>query len=83
MQRVLKKYIQNVGDGIINILKIFGSEKVIIGGGISNEREKLIIPLEKYVNKSISQFLGKNIEITQAKFKNNAGMVGAKLLFEV
>lgn len=80
--KVLKNYIQNLGDGIINIVNIFTPEAIILGGAISNQKENLIVPLEEYVNKHIFARLGGfKVKIVPASATSDAGIIGARYLF--
>ena len=80
-KQVLDTYIKYVASGIIGMCNIFRPEVVLIGGGVSQQDELLIKPLNKYVNEHLfgSQYLPA-IEIKQAKLKNDAGILGAAML---
>ncbi len=80
---VFENYIKLLGDGIVSIVNLLMPEAVIIGGSISNEKENLTAPLEKYVN---SHIYAKNIKgcftkIIPASLSANAAIYGAKFLF--
>ena len=59
-------------------------EAIIIGGSISNEQNKLTIPLEKFVNEHIyaKTITACHVKIIPAKLGSNAGIIGAKNLFK-
>lgn len=82
-KEVLNQYIKYVASGLISIVNLFRPQVVLIGGGLSKEKELLIEPLEKYVNEHAfgAKYLDK-IEIKQAKLKNDAGILGASMLGE-
>ena len=81
-KQVFEVYIQNLGKQIVNLCNVFTPETVIIGGGISSQGENLTAPLEKYVNNNLFiKVIDKSIKITTAKFLNNAGIFGARCLF--
>lgn len=75
---VVKRYTKYVGDGIISLLNLFGSEYVIVGGGISKEGEYFIKPLARYVNryKYGHDFYPKT-KVIAATLYNDAGIIGA------
>jgi len=79
---VLKKYIKYLGDGVTNFVNIFFPEVVVIGGGISNEGDFLIKPLQRYVS---SHLYGKQynpkVKVVKAALGNDAGIIGAASLF--
>ena len=78
---VVENYIKELGEGIINCINIAAPEVLILGGGISNQGEKLLKPLRKYV---YERCYGTNLipmtEITCATLGNDAGIIGAALL---
>lgn len=77
----IKKYIKYVGIGLVNFANIFYPEVLIIGGGLSNEGDALIKPLQRYVSRNVygSQY-GPKIKVVAAKLKNDAGIIGAAAL---
>ena len=82
-QEVVDKYIQDLGDGIINFISIFQPEVILVGGGVSNEGDNLFTPLRKYV--SDNEFAGEYIpktKILKATLGNDAGIIGAAMLDE-
>ena len=79
---VVDRYIENLGVGITNMANIFRPEAVIIGGGMSNQGDELIIPLQKYLDKNVfAGDLGPSIKVLRAKLGNDAGCLGAAGLF--
>lgn len=78
---VVKNYIEELGEGIINLINIFQPEILLIGGGISNEGETLLAPLREYVFKySYGSELLSRTKIERAALKNDAGIIGAAML---
>ena len=79
---VFDTYISNLGRCLVNLYNIFTPSVIVIGGGISQQGKKLTKPLETFVNNNI--FL-KNInlktKIVPATFLNDAGIIGARCLF--
>ncbi|MDL2324506.1 ROK family protein [Ruminococcaceae bacterium OttesenSCG-928-A16] len=80
-QRVVDDYIRYLGEGLINCINVWRPEKVLLGGGISNEGAPLINPLNEYVRPRC--FAGErgfvpHIEI--AALGNDAGIIGAAAL---
>ncbi|MCQ2743109.1 MAG: ROK family protein, partial [Bacilli bacterium] len=47
---VVNNYIKYLGEGLTNFANIFRPEAIVIGGGVSGQKEALTVPLEKYVN---------------------------------
>jgi predicted NBD/HSP70 family sugar kinase len=78
---ILSTYINDIAEGLINLANILRPEIILIGGGVSNEEELLIKPLEDIVNKyAYGGNLNPRIVVKKAKLKNDAGLVGAACL---
>lgn len=80
---VLKKYIENLGKGIVSLVNIFNPDAVVIGGTISCQKDNLIKPLEIYVKKHIiNKCEDYNLNLLPAKMTKDSGMIGARYLFD-
>jgi len=80
-KRVVEKYIEYVGEGLVVFANIFYPEVIIIGGGISNEGENFLAPIKKYVAKNVyGAEYAPEIKVVLATLKNDAGIVGAAAL---
>lgn len=78
-----EEYLQYLGDGICNFINIFRPEKLLLGGGICNRGEKLIAPLQSYMERHC--FAGDKIPLPRlqcAVLGNRAGIIGAAALIE-
>ena len=49
-QKVVDRYLEYVAVGIANIIEIFQPEKVLIGGGVSNEGDSILEPIRQFCN---------------------------------
>lgn len=79
--KVLNRYIEYVGMGLVNFANIFFPEIIMIGGGISAEGEKFVRPLEKYVRENVyGAEYNPEISVVAATLKNDAGIIGAAAL---
>lgn len=78
---IIEQYISYLAGGISTFITIFRPEKVIIGGGISNVGNDLIIPLNEkiYGNTFAAHEIGVPKAI-KAQLGNDAGIIGAALL---
>lgn len=82
-KKVVKEYLTNLSEGIVNIINIFQPEIVCVGGGVSNAGEKIIKPVRTDIkNKSYARFGQKQSEVQIAKLGNDAGIIGAALLWK-
>lgn len=80
-QEVIDNYIAELGEGVANFINIFQPEILLISGGISNQKEKLLEPLRKYVYER--SFGGDSLSRTKilcATLGNDAGIIGAAML---
>ena len=77
----LNEYIENLAIGISNLINIFEPEKILIGGGFADYKEILLEPLKQQLLTGNLLFNKRNDIIIQlAKFKNDAGIIGATLI---
>lgn len=75
---VLQKYLDYVAVGLVNIANIFRPEAILLGGGISNSGDELLIPLVKRLeNMVFAGDKGPKVELKIASLKNDAGLKGA------
>lgn len=80
-KRLVDEYIKYLGEGIINFINAWRPEKVLIGGGLSNEGDPLIIPLQEYVRpRCFGGEKGYVAPIERAVLGNDAGLIGAASL---
>ncbi len=78
---VVDKYVMYLGEGILNLCNIFRPEVIIIGGGVSNQKDYFINKLKDYCAKWHYGY--KNtpvVDICVAKLTNDAGIIGAASL---
>lgn len=79
--RVVNKYIEYVGTGLVALANLFWPEVFIIGGGISREGEALTAPLEKYLAERVyGGEYNPPIRVAAAALGNDAGIIGAAAL---
>ena len=82
-KKVVNGYIAALSIGIVNVANAFRPQKVIIGGGLSAQKDLLIEPLQKAVDEQC--FGSKNspvCKVVAATTGNNAGTLGAAMLVE-
>lgn len=81
--RVIRNYIGYLGEGLVNMINIFRPDIVLLSGGVSNQREYLTRPLQKYVERyCFAKEKGFIPEIAVAGLENSAGIIGAAALVE-
>lgn len=74
--QIVNQFYQNLSIGIANIAYAFNPEVIVIGGGIT-ARPSFIEELNAHVYPRLSDHLNQYTRIQAAKFKNDAGMIGA------
>lgn len=80
-KEVVDWYISHLACGLTNLANIFRPEVIMLGGGVSNQRERLTEPLQKLVDAEIfggTQYAPVKIEI--AELGDRAGAIGAAAL---
>lgn len=82
-KEVIKNYLSYLSEGIVSIINIFQLEIICIGGEVSNAGEKILKPVRKAIkNYSFARFGIKQTEVQIAKLGNDAGIIGAALLWK-
>lgn len=77
-QRVLDRYVAELGEGLVNVANALRPQAVILGGGISAEGDTLLLPLRNYVYPRLyvsTEYAP--FEICCAALGNDAGLYGA------
>lgn len=79
--KVVNNYIEYLSIGIANIINIFRPEVILLSGGISKQKDNLIIPLKEKVREKV--FGGKmETGIKIASLEDKAGLIGAAMLLK-
>ncbi len=76
---VRDRYIEYVADGVASIMNIIQPEVFVIGGGISREGDKILVPLKKYAYEADYNKHMPKTEIQIATLFGDAGIVGAAM----
>jgi len=77
LDAILERWIGYVADGLVGIIHIFNPEVVLIGGGVSAQKELFIEPLRNRVLRLVMPEYAKKLRLEAATMGNDAGMVGA------
>lgn len=70
-----------LGIGLANIVNILNPDIIVIGGGIANAGKFIFNPARKTMRKNIISPLAKNTKVVKAKLGEDAGAIGAALLW--
>lgn len=80
-QKVFDAYVEMLGAGLANMINTFMPEILCIGGGISKQGERLLVPVRKYIDEqTYSVNSPRRTKIVPAALENDAGIIGAALL---
>lgn len=80
--KVIDRFIEWLSCGVTNLINIFQPEILCIGGGIAAQGDFIIKPLtEKVERKRYTQHAKRQTKICAATLGNDAGIIGAALLF--
>ena len=80
-QQVVDRWCEYVAAGLTDIVNTLAPEKILIGGGISKQGERILAPMRRYVETHcFGQSEGAIPEIRCAALGNEAGIIGAAAL---
>lgn len=77
---VLEKYFKYIACGVANLINILEPDMIVLGGGMSAQKEYLTTPVEKYVKEEMYGGLSLKTKIKAATLGNEAGIIGAAFL---
>lgn len=78
---VVDTYIRYIAVGLVNVINALQPDVICIGGGISHEKDNLLVPLRKHVSRGrYSIYSDNQTELCCAVLGNDAGIIGAALL---
>ncbi len=76
-------YFNHLAEGVANVVNIFQPQLVCLGGGISNAGDELLKPVVEQIMKvDYSKSISKRCRIEIGLLKNDAGLIGAAMLFK-
>ena len=81
LEQIYQTWLDYVAAGLITLIHIFNPKKVLIGGGISAQKQAFIEPLKEKVFEKIMTIYRKNLSFEAAQLGNDAGLVGAVCYF--
>ena len=80
IQHVFEKYLENLSEGLANIINIYDPEMLVIGGGLSEYEDKFMYQLKSKLITKIYNKYTYDINLKVASLKNDAGIIGASML---
>ena len=81
VQKVLDEYLENLADGLANFINIFDLEMLVIGGGLADYAGSFMHKLKaKIISKMYNRY-SCDLNIKSATLGNDAGIIGAAMLY--
>ncbi|MBE6022983.1 MAG: ROK family glucokinase [Cellulosilyticum sp.] len=77
---VLETYYKYIACGLTNLINTLEPSMIVLGGGMSAQKEYLTNPVTKYVQEEMYGGLSLKTKITAATLGNDAGIIGAAFL---
>lgn len=74
---ILEEWIEYISSGIVGLVHIFNPEQILIGGGVSEQKELFIDVLNQKVRSSVMNHFLNDFELKPAELGNDAGIIGA------
>lgn len=78
--KVLDQYFRYVAHGVANITFMLQPSVVVLGGGMSAQKENLTVPVTKYTEEEMCPGLELRNPVKAAILGNDAGIIGAALV---
>lgn len=79
---ILNEYVNDLSECLLNYCNIFRPNKIIIGGGLSYCEDIIKMVAKACKDKNYGYNGAPAVDIVAAKLKNDAGILGASVLFE-
>ena len=76
---VYQQFTDYLGATVCTAIALFDPEIIAFGGGVSNDGEFLLSPIREYADRYV--FFHNHAKIVVAEMKNDAGIVGAAMLY--
>ena len=82
IQKILDEYIENVAEGLANLINMYDIEMLALGGGLAEFGDKILPKLKAIISNKIYNRYTYDLNIKIASLKNDAGIIGAAFLEE-
>lgn len=77
-------YIDHLSVGLVNVVAIFQPQAIALGGGVSAQKENLLVPLrEKMANEIYGGPENLKTDLLICELGNDAGIIGAAMLYKL
>jgi len=75
-----KKAAEHIGNGLVGVVNLLNPHLIVIGGGISHNEKFLFKNVTATIKQRAMSLQGAAFKIKRAKFKDDAGIIGAYVL---
>ena len=82
MQNIFEEYLDNLSEGLANIINIYDPEMLVIGGSLSEYGDKFLYKLKSKLISKVYNKYTYDFNLKSASLKNEAGIIGAGLLYK-
>lgn len=80
-QELFAQYVKYLAVGIGNLIAIVQPDRIVVGGGVAGQGERLLGPVRELVYRDLMKAEGRETEIVAATAGNDAGIIGAAMLY--
>lgn len=80
IQKIVDSYIQNLAEGLANVINIYDPEMLVLGGSLTEYEKDFMYKLKSALTSLIYNKHTYDINIKVAELKNDAGIIGASIL---
>lgn len=80
IQKIVDSYIQNLAEGLANVINIYDPEMLVLGGSLTEYEKDFMYKLKSALASLIYNKYTYDINIKVAELKNDAGIIGASIL---
>jgi glucokinase len=78
--RIAADAVEYLGVAIASIVNVFNPAMIILGGGMAEAGDQLLIPVRQITRKRARRLLADHVEIVLAQLGNDAGVIGGAYL---
>jgi len=78
--RIASEAVEYLGVGVASIVNVFNPAMVILGGGIAQAGDQILIPVRQIVRQRARRLLAEHVQIVLATLGNDAGVIGGAYL---
>jgi len=77
---LIEKSTHYIGTGIANLLNLFGSELIILGGDMASFEDQILEPINRTIKQRALERIADNARIVFSSFGKDEGVMGAVVL---